>query len=70
MLFFGIGMKTDLFRTGGCDGAHSVGGCDGAQSTAERSYPMSEVRAEAGRTPRPRGSGQEELPTFEVRGSG
>ena len=37
-------------------------------SVAERSYPTSKVRVEAGRTPCPRGSGQKELP--HVRGQG
>ena len=40
----------------------------GALSVAERSYPMSEVGAEARRTPCPRGGGQEALP--HVRGQG
>ena len=40
----------------------------GALSVAKRSHPMSEVRAEAGRTPCPKGGGQEELP--HVRGQG
>ena len=40
----------------------------GALSTAEKSYPTSKVRAEAGRTPCPKGGGQEELP--HVRGQG
>ena len=40
----------------------------GTLSVAKRSHPMSEVRAEAGRTPCPKGSGQEELP--HVRGQG
>ena len=34
----------------------------GALSAAVRSYPMSEVGAEAVRTPCPKGGGQEELP--------
>ena len=40
----------------------------GTLSAAVRSYPTSEVGAEAGRTPCPKGSGQEELP--HVRGQG
>ena len=39
-----------------------------ALSPAERSCPMSEVGAEAGRTPCPRGGGQEQLP--HIRGQG
>ena len=49
-------------------GPHGVGSCDSAHSAAERSYPTSEVRGRSGRTPCPRGSGQEELP--HVRGQG
>ena len=41
----------------------------GTRSSAERSYPTSEVRAEAGRTPCPKGGGQEELPHVQGRGS-
>ena len=37
-------------------------------SMAKRSYPTSEVRAEAGRTPCLKGGGQQELP--QVRGQG
>ena len=40
----------------------------GALSTAERRNPTSEIRVEAGRTPCPKGGGQEELP--HVRGLG
>ena len=46
MPFFGIGLKTDLFR---------AGGCDGSQSIAERSYPMSEVRGRSWEDPMPEG---------------
>ena len=49
-------------------GPHGAGSCDSAHSAAERSYPTSEVGAEAGRTPCPRGGGQEELP--HIRGQG
>ena len=45
-----------------------MGSCNGAHSAVERSYPTSAVWAEAGRTPCPRGSGQEELP--HIRGQG
>ena len=42
---------------------HSAGGCDMAQhSAAERSHPTSEVRGRSQEDPRPKGSGQEELP--------
>ena len=37
-------------------------------STAERSYPTSEVRGRSGRTPCRKGSGQEELPHIQGQG--
>ena len=40
----------------------------GTHSTAKRSYPTSELRGRNGRTPCPKGGGQEELP--HVRGQG
>ena len=40
----------------------------GALSTAERRNPTSEIRVEAGRTPCPKGGGQEELPHVQGQG--